>query len=149
MFGDNGKVIEQKDMAGTLRYRGAEYDRAVRDGVVYGFDVPIKQRGGVQFRVAVRDTASSRIGAAGQFVEVPDLQKGDLAISGIFVRGLVAQRKTTVAASQSLTTDNEIVAAGPGVRRFRQGSTLVLGYAIYNATNQEAGVADYANATFP
>lgn len=137
LFGDNGKVLEQKDMAGTLRFRGAEYDRAIRDGVVYGFDLPIKQRGGVQFRVAVRDAASSRIGAAGQFVEVPDLQKGDLAISGIFARGLV-ERKTTVAASQSsLTTENEMVAAGPGVRRFRQGSTLVLGYAIYNATNQK------------
>jgi VWFA-related protein len=137
LFGDNGKVIEQKDLAGTLRFRGAEYTQVMRDGVVYGFDVPIKQLGAVQFRVAVRDTASLRIGAAGQFIEVPNLQKGDLAISGIFLRGLV-ERKTTVPATQSsLTTDNEIVSAGPGVRHFRQGSTLVLGYAIYNTTNQK------------
>jgi VWFA-related protein len=141
LFGDNGKVIEQKDVAGTLRFRGAEYDRAMRDGVVYGFDLPIKQRGAVQFRVAVRDVASSRIGAAGQFIEVPNLQKGDLAISGIFVRGLVTARKTTVAATQSsLTPDAETVTAGPGVRRFRQGSTLVLGYAIYNTTSQKPAV---------
>jgi len=125
----------QKGQAAT--YRGAEYKRAVRDGVVYGFDVPIKQRGTMQFRVAVRDVPSSRIGAAGQLVEVPNLEKGDLAISGIFLRGLPAEQKTTVAANQAPPADDgELITSGPGVRRFRQGSSLVLGYAIYNATNK-------------
>lgn len=137
LFGDNGKVLEQKNFTGTLRFRGAEYNRAVRDGVVHGFDVPVRQRGTMQFRVAVRDVPSSRIGAAGQLVEVPNLGKGDLAISGIFLRGLAAEQKTTVAANQPPPADDgELITAGPGVRRFRQGSTLVLGYAIYNATNK-------------
>ena len=137
LFGDNGKVIEQKDYAGTLRFRGAEYNGALRNGVVHGFDVPIKQRGIMQYRVAVRDVPSSRIGAAGQLVEVPHLEKGDLAISGIFLRGLPAEQKTTVAVNQGPPADNEeLISSGPGVRRFRQGSSLVLGYAIYNATNK-------------
>jgi hypothetical protein len=36
--------------------------------------------------VAVRDGASGRVGSASQFIEVPDLSKGRLAISGIMMQ---------------------------------------------------------------
>ena len=133
LFGDNGKVISQQDQTGTFRVRGAQYQRALSDGLVYAFDLPIKQRGALQFRVAVRDSASSRIGAAGQFVEVPDLRKGDLALSGIFARGLNTGKGATATSPSDPKDDVELLAAGPAVRRFRQGSSVVFAYAIYNA----------------
>jgi VWFA-related protein len=144
LFGDNGKVISRQDQTGKLRLRGPSYERVMRDGIVYGFDMPVKQFGAFQFRVAVRDSATSRIGAAGQFIEVPDLRDNRLWLSGIVIHGagILHDRSNTQTESpsapfsastdQAKAADDEIT-SGPGVRRFHQGATLVFVYAIYNA----------------
>jgi VWFA-related protein len=145
LFGDNGKVVVgRQDQTGTLRLKGQVYDRAMREGIVYGFDLPVKQTGTFQFRVAVRDPTTSRLGAAGQFIEVPNLRDNRLALSGIVIHGpgILHDRTNTVnpPPSPALNQSNEQATAaddeminGPGVRRFHQGSTLVFAYAIYNA----------------
>ena len=145
LFGDNGKVVNRQDQTGTLRLKGPAYDRAMREGIVYGLDLPVKQTGTFQFRVAVRDPATSRIGAAGQFIEVPNLRDNRLALSGIVIHGsgVLHDRTNTQTPSSSGTSLNttsapanaadEEISNGPGVRRFHQGSSLVFAYAIYNA----------------
>jgi len=131
LFGANGKVLTEQTEVGTVRLRGAAYDRAMREGIVRSFDLPVKQYGMFQFRVAVRDSSSSRIGSAGKFVEVPDLRKGDLAMSGIVAREVITSAQSSGQASAN--DENELITSGPAVRRFRQGATLVFGFAIYNA----------------
>jgi VWFA-related protein len=150
LFGDNGKVVSRQDQTGTLHLKGQAYDRAMRDGIVYGLDLPVKQTGTFQFRVAVRDPATSRIGAAGQFIEVPNLRDNRLALSGIVIHGsgVLHDRTNTQTPSSSGTSLNsasgqanaadEEINNGPGVRRFHQGSTLVFAYAIYNALVDQA-----------
>jgi VWFA-related protein len=127
LFGDNGKVIGQEDQTGTLRFDRAGYERAMRDGIAYSFDTRVKLPGTFQFRVAVRDAGSGRIGTAGQFIQVPDLKSGRLALSGIVVRDAAR------AASLNLNSDDDEVTTGPAVRRFHQSSTAAYGYLIYNA----------------
>ncbi len=127
LFGDNGKIVGQEDQIATLRFRGAGYERTMRDGIVYSFDIPIKLRGAFQFRLALRDVGSGRIGGAGQFVEVPDLKNGRLALSGIVAREANPSMSLT-----SSSQDDEVI-TGPAVRRFRQGSTAAYAYFIYNA----------------
>jgi hypothetical protein len=75
VFGDNGKVLSRQDRRATLSLSQESYDRAQREGIVYGFDMPARKPGAFQFRIVVRDQASARMGAAGQFVEVPDLRR--------------------------------------------------------------------------
>jgi VWFA-related protein len=134
LFGDNGRIIGEEDQSGVLRLRGDEYERALREGFVYSFDVPAKQCGGVQFRVAIRDLASSRIGAAGQFIEVPDIQSGRLALSGIVVRATGTNVVKPLELRQDSSDDRrESVVEGPAVRRFRAGSAMNVSYEIYNA----------------
>jgi VWFA-related protein len=144
LFGDNGRVVGRHDQTGTLRLKGPAYDRAMREGIVYSFDLPMTQTGTFQFRVAVRDPTTSRLGAAGQFIQVPNLRDNRLALSGIVIQGagILHDRTNTVNPSPSPSTalnqsnataaDDEMI-NGPGVRRFHQGSTLVFAYAIYNA----------------
>lgn len=144
LFGDNGQVVSRQDYTGSVRRKGQAYQRALRDGIVYDFDMPVKQSGTVQFRVAVRDTASSRIGSAGQVIEVPDIGKGRLALSGIVIRGAETLHEADAPASTpstpaALSQSNQQTKAaddetgnGPAVRRFQQGSTLVFVYAVYN-----------------
>jgi hypothetical protein len=147
LFGDNGKVLAEQTEVGTVRLRGTAYDRAMREGIVRSFDLPVKQYGTFQFRVAVRDSTSSRIGSAGKFVEIPDLRRGDLAMSGIVAREVI----TSAAQSSgqiSANGEDELITSGPAVRRFRQGATLVFGFAIYNAkTGASASVSRLTKQT--
>jgi hypothetical protein len=71
VFGDNGQVVTEQRRTHTLTLRGATYERALRDGLDFALDLPLKKPGAYQVRVAVRDAATSRVGAAGQFIEVP------------------------------------------------------------------------------
>ena len=121
VFSDNGAVVNRQDQAATLRLRGRPYERALREGVVYGVDLPLKQAGALQVRVAVRDSVSQRIGAAGQFVQAPNIGDGTLALSGIVLYPEVVRPE-----------DDENRRALV-LRRFQQGVSLVFGYTIYNA----------------
>jgi len=89
-FGDNGVPIEQVSRIHTLRARGETYARLMRDGFVYMVAVPVKKPGAYQLRIALRDSESDRVGSASQFVDIPDIKKNRLTLSGIVVTGLSA-----------------------------------------------------------
>jgi VWFA-related protein len=121
VFGDNGSMVEQVKHSAVLSLRESEYKQAMRDGLRLRFDMPAKQPGSFQVRIAVRDRTSSKIGSAGQFVAVPDLGQKRLAASGIVLRG--AGEAPVQAAAM----------ANPPARRFPGGSDLNFAFLIYNA----------------
>ncbi|HWP54419.1 MAG TPA: VWA domain-containing protein, partial [Pyrinomonadaceae bacterium] len=87
-FGDNGTVVDQPvGKTYTLALRDEVYQRAIRDGLVYYLTVPIKKAGAYQLRISLRDSATKRIGSASQFIDVPDLKKNRLALSGLILAG--------------------------------------------------------------
>jgi VWFA-related protein len=150
VFGDNGQVVVEQRRTHMLSLRGRTYEHALSDGVEFALDLPLKKPGAYQVRVAVRDAATSRLGSAGQFVEVPALSSGALALSGIIINGAGANAaaqtfaRTTPdaanAAGSNATragdaprTDESDALASPGVRQFRQGMTLNYAYVIFNA----------------
>jgi VWFA-related protein len=127
IFGSNGIVVDQTTVGRNLSLRGNTYEQALREGITVQFDTPVKKPGAYQFRVAARDMASSRIGSAGQFVAVPDLNNKQLALSGIVMRG--------VSKTADETAPNAAPEPGtnPAVRRFAVGSNVQFVCAIYNA----------------
>jgi hypothetical protein len=155
-FGDNGSVIETLDRVNTLTLPEDDYRKLLRNGLTYTLNVPIKKAGAYQLRMAVRDTLTERTGSASQFIEVPDLKKNRLAVSGLIVSGATgettnpgaATAATAAAASPAAGSDGrpgQVTAADeadalavPAVRRFRQNALLALGYAIYNARVDKA-----------
>jgi VWFA-related protein len=154
-YDDAGKVAGHLGRTRTLRTRGADYERLLREGFVYFIDLPLKRPGGYQLRAALRDSATGHVGSAGQFVEVPDLKDGRLALSGLIVNGADAgqasgrapdkdadaREGSKGAASVSSSGDGRAgqyeqgVAAetGPAVRRFRRGALLDYGFYVYGA----------------
>jgi hypothetical protein len=132
VFGDNGKVLSQQERTATLRLGQKSYARAQAEGVVYSFDMPIKVSGALQFRVAVSDRTSARVGAAGQFVEVPNLGKDRLALSGVVLHQ-EAKGQGQPLSNEPGNADERDITAGPAVRKFRQGDDLIAIYAVYNA----------------
>ncbi|MFN2416948.1 MAG: VWA domain-containing protein, partial [Pyrinomonadaceae bacterium] len=137
-FGANGRPAGEANMTHTVTVKAEDYERTLRGGLVYNMVVPAKKAGGYQLRVAVRDTATERVGSASQFVEVPDLKKERLALSGIV---MALQRDAAPnaggnAAPNSGATDP---LGGSAVRRFRRGAAVDYGFHIYNAKLERAG----------
>jgi hypothetical protein len=143
-FGDNGEPLDQIGQTNTVQLPEAEYQRALRQGFVFNVTTPIKKAGAYQFRISLRDTATDRIGSAGQFIEVPDLGTKRLALSGVLLSG-----KTVAAAggpnanltAQHLKVSSETTPeSSPAVRRLKQMMRLEYGFLIYNATlNKSSG----------
>src|SRR6185503_21206890 len=95
----------------------------------------------------IRDDASGRVGAASQFIDVPDIKKNRLVVSGILLRGTTlemfnkklasgwAEQKADGASDEVSTP----IDAGVAVRRFRRGLVMEYGLSIYNAQLDSSG----------
>jgi VWFA-related protein len=136
LFGDNGRVADQQSREVKLRLSKETYQNALQSGLVYTLDTPVKQWGAFQYRVALRDQSSARIGSAGQFIEVPNLASGHLTLSGLVLLKYTSEKPDGAIPVQQ--DGREAINAGPAVRQFRQGDKLIFAYSIYNAALSEA-----------
>lgn len=124
-FGSDGRVLDQVGYPQTVRAADEkEYQSLLQNGLTYVLDFPVKGAGAYQMRVAVRDSSSERVGAAAQFVEVPDLKKQRLVLSGIVLSGVDPTGNAAAEADPQ---------AGPAVRRLHKGGMLEYHYNIFNA----------------
>jgi VWFA-related protein len=142
-FGDNGVVVEQTGRTYTIQLPEELYQRAQRDGLVYYITVPVKKPGAYQLRMSLRDTVTDRIGSASQFIEVPDVKKDRLALSGLILRGYASRNTQPNADNPSADQegiDKGAAEASPAVRRFHSGVYLNYAFFIYNA-HSEKGAA--------
>jgi VWFA-related protein len=134
-FDADGQVVDRLSRAGELRLTPEGRDVALRHGINYTLDVPVKKAGGYQLRVALRDTASGRLGSAYQFVEVPDLANERLALSGILMTNAVSEGAGAVPAPEDslLPGDGAGVFATAACRAFAPGQPIAYGVTVYNA----------------
>ncbi|HVG29970.1 MAG TPA: VWA domain-containing protein [Pyrinomonadaceae bacterium] len=144
LFGDNGGVSDEHRRSYTVRLRGGALKSAQEHGLDYVFNMPAKKPGSYQFRVALLDSVSSHVGSAGQFVEVPELKKDRIALSGVIVNGVADTEGSPGAAARSAAQAQEGLVetqdpeATPAVRRFRQGMFLAYGYVVFNPRADKA-----------
>jgi hypothetical protein len=124
-FGDNGVVVDSHYKSYTLTVK-SEVEPFIKQGLVYTLTLPVKKPGAYQLRIALRDTATERVGSASQFIEAPDIGKGRLALSGLAISAAYPAQKD----SAEPYIDPE---ATPAVRRFRAGMNADFGFFIFNA----------------
>lgn len=141
-FGDNGIAVDQLAKTYTVTLRPDMYERFMRSGFVYDFSFPIKKAGAYQLRIAIRDTATDKVGSANQFVEVPNLKKNRLTLSGVALENLsfdVWQKRqtSTVPVESESNPLNDT-----SLRQFRRGTVLNYGFVIYNAKLNPAKLPD-------
>ncbi len=137
-FGDNGQEVDRNDRTYTIRMKGETYKQALKQGFVYTVNHPVKKAGAFQMRAVVRDVATERTGSASQFIEIPDVKKGKLALSSIVVKAappeLLKNMKQPVAKPGEEEGKVEEYSDGnPAVRRFRRGDALTYGFQVFNA----------------
>jgi len=149
-FGDNGAAVDSSGKTFTVELTDEWYKRTQRDGLVYYVTVPIKKPGAYQLRVSLRDSGTERVGSASQFVEVPDIKKNRIALSGVTLSGSIERPPGTnganggAADAQKLPADDNDqldqgdAEASPAVRRFRHGMLMDYVFFIYNARLDKA-----------
>jgi hypothetical protein len=132
IFGDNGTIIEQINQTQSIKSRDAGLREIREKGLVLSVVVPVKKPGAYQMRVALRDETSGQIGSAYQFIEVPNLKKSGLVLSGIVLESSASVGKNVKDEVHVIQTKAQHDVA---VRSFRPGSQVSFGVKIYNVKN--------------
>jgi hypothetical protein len=109
------------------------------ESMVYNFPVYLKP-GLYQTRVAARDERTGRTGTAHEWIEVPDVNAGELALSSILIG---ARSQLPISNTSSTSPDDAATELRPG-NRFTQNDSLRFVVIIYNATAATGATPDAA-----
>ena len=132
-YGENGAIIDQVGKNYTIAVKNDKYQNLLTDGFVYNFVFPVKKAGAYQMRVALRDAGTAKVGSASQFIEVPDLKKENLTLSGIILENLTeAQWKERIESPNAAQNKTNLM-QDTSLRRFKRGTVLSYSTEIYNA----------------
>ena len=137
-FGNNGIPVDHVETTYTIKAKGPTFDAIQSNGFVYVLMLPVKKPGIYQYRVALRDSATDKIGTASQIVGIPDLTKQKLTISSLAVENvsmntwqLITQGK--VGNSTGQTQLKSTLLYDTVLRQFRPGTVLRYGFEVYDA----------------
>lgn len=136
-FGDNGQPVDRLGKEYTLIAKGETLKKITTEGFVYHFTFPVKKAGAYQYRIAIRDTQSGKIGSVSQFIEVPDLKKNRLTASSIVLESVTAGEWQKQADPTAVREPSNPM-GDTAIRRIKAGTVLRYGYEIYNAKADSA-----------
>jgi hypothetical protein len=139
--GDRGEQVAQTRWRVELRLMPEAYRMLLEEGLHYDAHLPIGKPGGYQLRAAVLDERSRDVGTGAQFVEIPKVGKGRLALSGIAVKAVGTGRR----AGPSATPPPLAAGAGatpsvdPAGLVFEAGSEIVYAAEVYDGREGRDG----------
>ena len=113
--GQDGRASASFSSSNAFSLRAADYRYALENGLRVAFQIKLPGPGAWQIRVLVADAGSDRVGSAVQFVDVPNLKLGGLALSGLTLSGI---------------SDPPIPREDQGMRIFTPGSSYVFSCAV-------------------
>jgi VWFA-related protein len=142
-IGDNGRAVGSARMFVPLRLDAEAYRLLQQRGLLYSARLPIESPGGYQIRAAVLDARSKAVGSSAQFVEVPKVGKGQIALSGVVMMDVASAAPGTAppGTATSIATDalSHGVLGEPAVKIFRPGAEVAYTCEIYDGGH---GAAD-------
>lgn len=136
---EKNEVVDEFNRTHTFKFEAAALALIKQNGVIYTTDVPIKKAGNYNFRLAVRDVNSKTLGSAGQIIQIPDLKKSKLFLSGLTIGAVDENGKfaspSAVKPENALSLTNST--AVPAIRVFRPNTIAAYSYTLYNAQNDK------------
>jgi VWFA-related protein len=130
-FGDNGTPVDELVRRYTVKVSEAVYENMLANGFVYTLSVPIKKSGSYQFRVALRDAVTDRVGSASQYIEVPDVKKR-LVLSNPILDNFSSAEWQKIKTGGSRNGSARSTLLDATIRQFRRDSIVRYDFAIYN-----------------
>lgn len=141
-FNEEGLVVDQHGRAFSVTLDEERFTKAMVQGFFYAADIPVKKPGAYQFRAVLRDPQSGKIGSAGQFLQVPDLKKNRLAMSGLILAGDALAPNGQAPAPDASIKQQATWESSAALRRFPRNVRLTYGFHTYNATLNAAKQPD-------
>ena len=112
----------------------ADYDKVQRLGISYQKAVALKP-GRYQVRLAAREDATGILGSAWQWVEIPEIPRGQLALSSLFL----LQERASAAAPAAAAGEAPDLRPAQALRTYRRGENLYAQIYAYNPKRDAAG----------
>jgi hypothetical protein len=144
-WGDERIPADSTQANYTIRTNPQGLERMRSEGLIYNLHHTVKKAGAYHLRVAVRDAGSKRVGSAGQFIDVPDLAKGKLALSGIMLTA--GDLRSHITADADASRQGDAVTQGllkdSALRVFRPNSPISYLLTVFNTPlDRRTGNAD-------
>jgi hypothetical protein len=142
--GDKGPAAEQISKTYTISLSAEAYGKVIESGFVYDFVFPVKKPGAYQMRIALSDPGNGKVGSANQFIEVPDLKKDGLILSGVLLESisLDSWNKRGKMTSGELSALELNHLRDTSLRQFKRGTILNYGLMAFNAKLDGANKPD-------
>jgi VWFA-related protein len=138
IYDEKGEVAENLQAERVTLSLGAErHQLALQEGLRYQKSAALKP-GLYQVRVVVREEGTGRLGSASEWVEVPEVAAGKLALSSLFLSAGPAETITPAAASAERPPVREVQA----LKRFRRSEALSFQLYVYEPARDGAGATD-------
>ena len=132
---EKNEVVDEFNRTHSFKIAAAAMPLIRQNGVIYTTDIPIKKAGSYNFRLAVRDGNSKSLGSAGQIIQIPDLKKSKIFLSGLTLSAVDANGKFIVSSAVKPENALSLTAstAVPAIRIFRTNTLAAYSYTLYNA----------------
>jgi VWFA-related protein len=131
-FDVKGEQIDLADRTWTIMAKGETFKEMQKCGVVFLMRIPVKKWGAYQMRAVVSDTESGQLGSASHFIEIPDVGKGHLALSGIALASEQRQAGSVADREEGMVADSKVNGT-VAVRVFKPGDAITWAYQVLNA----------------
>lgn len=130
---EKNEVIDDKNQTATVHIPLDKVEDVRRDGLIYSIDVPVKKDGTYTFRTALRDQAAKRLGSSSQIIDVPNLSKNRLLMSGLMVSGVDSNGNLLPTESGDRAFSSVVSPSIAAIRQFKRNSVVAYTYTLYNA----------------
>jgi len=131
-FDADGIPVDSTSRTLPLELNDQDYKACLDRGALFTLTHKVKRAGAYQFRAAVRDAGSNHLGSANQFIEIPNLRKKRIALSGI-----VLGENRSVDVAKTAAGEVEVPGNGWPARVFHPGTDLAYTYEVLNARRDE------------
>ena len=138
---EKNNVVDEFTKTHTFSIDPEALPHIAKNGLIYSADVRVTKPGFYNFRIAMRNTLSGRLGTVSQSVEIPELKHGRVYVSGLTISGVDADGKFETPSPANPDAAFALVpsTAVPAIRQFRRGSVVAYPYVIYDATLTKEG----------
>lgn len=138
IFDAAGAAADNNITSQELKFTKEQLSKARETGIIYDLPVPVVKAGAYQFRIALRDSTTGRIGAVSQFIEVPNLKKNKLTLSNLALTNFTPEEWKKISSGQTPTGNDKSALLDTTLRCFNRGTLLRYSYVIYNARKSAA-----------
>jgi hypothetical protein len=139
VFDESGAVVGTlPPERAAMDLTDSSYERALKKGLEYQRAAPVKP-GRYRVRFAAREDGEGKLGSASQWVQVPDLADGKLALSSLF---LLEKDEGSRAAATAAADGGLSLRGAQAQRRFTRGQTLYVQLFAYNPGRDALGATN-------